>query len=108
MFVSVMLNLCLDRETSVFDEAISQVQCFNQRENKQVGKSEHQSILAVLTHSCYHIKGNLSKQGGFPDPRYCFGENPTGVYFTLANCTRVLTLFSHSSMHAVRVIYSIC
>ena len=23
---------------------------------KHVGKSEHQSILVVLTHSCYHIK----------------------------------------------------
>ena len=41
-------------------------QCSNQREIKQVGKSEHQSIFVVLTHSCYHIKENLPKEGGFP------------------------------------------
>ena len=43
---------------------------------KQVGKSEDQSILVVLTHSCYHIKEKLSKEGCFPDPLYCFGWNP--------------------------------
>ena len=43
---------------------------------KQVGKSEHQSILVVATHSCYHIKENtgLRRRFSFPDPLYCFGQ----------------------------------
>ena len=35
---------------------------------KQVGKSEHQSMIVVLTHSCYHIKESQPKGGGFLDP----------------------------------------
>ena len=38
-----------------------------------LGRLVNLSILVVLTHSYYHIKENLPKEGGFPDPLYCFG-----------------------------------
>ena len=31
---------------------------------EHVGKLEHQSILVVVTHSCYHRKENLPKEEG--------------------------------------------
>ena len=44
------------------------MQCSTREKIEQVSKSEHQSILVALTYSFYHIKENLSKEGGFPDP----------------------------------------
>ena len=37
----------------------------------------------VLTHSYYHIKENLPKDG-FPNPLHCFGENP--AIFSVSMC----------------------
>ena len=45
-----------------------------------VGKSEHQSILVVLMHSCCHIKERTClKKEVFLTPHFCFEENPVGV-----------------------------
>ena len=41
---------------------------------KQVGKSEHQSILETI------LKENLPKEVDFSYPLYDFGENPGSTY----------------------------
>ena len=56
---------------------------------KQVVNLNLKRILVLSTHSCYHIKENLPKEG-FPDPLHCCGWDPELLSYGLSSLTLLL------------------